>query len=70
MILTHADLRKLTTRGSRRLILAELTAMGIHYELGLDGWPRVLQAHVEEVLRGKDAKRERRTEPNFEELGA
>lgn len=66
MILTRADLRLLTARKARRLICAELDALGIHYAVGLDGWPRVLRDHAEEVLSGKQAAR-RRTRPNFAE---
>lgn len=68
MILTRADLRELTGRKARRLICAELQAIGVHFQVGLDGWPRVLRSHAEQVLSGSKPASRRKTEPNFEAL--
>lgn len=69
MILTRDDLRSLTGRKARRLICAELDALGMHYAIGIDGWPRVLREHAEQVLSGRKASR-RGTQPDFEATGA
>lgn len=64
MILTRSDLKLLTARASRKLICEELDAMGINYALGIDGWPRVLQSHAEDVLCGRSGTK-RRTRPDY-----
>jgi len=63
MILARAELRELTSRASRRLMCKELDAMGIHYELGIDGWPRVLREHMQSVLSGQTVRR--KTRPTY-----
>ena len=64
MILSLQELKDITGTATRRTMLAALSAMGVHYVLGIDGWPRVSRDLMEEVLRGKTSKR--RTRPNFE----
>ncbi len=64
MILSRSDLKLLTARASRKLICEELDAMGINYALGIDGWPRVLQSHAEDVLCGRGGAK-RKTRPDF-----
>ncbi len=63
-VLPLDELKRLTRRASRKLVCKELDNMGIHYELGIDGWPRVLEAHAEDVLSGRSGAR-RKTRPDF-----
>lgn len=69
MILTRDELRALTGRKAKKLMPKELVALGIHFEIGTDGWPRVLRTHVEQVLSGRTTVR-RKTRPNFEGIEA
>lgn len=65
MILSRTELKEVTGYATRRTVCACLQAMGVHYVLGIDRWPRVGREHMNEVLSGKKTKR--RVAPNFEE---
>jgi hypothetical protein len=54
------EIKRLTRRGQRRTVIAELRRRGIRFDVAHDGWPVVFLPEVSEV----PSKR-----PNFAALG-
>ena len=68
MVLARSEIKEITGRATRKTVCACLKAMGVHFVLGVDGWPRVGREHMNEILSGKSERR--RTRPIFENSGA
>ena len=70
MFLNRDELLELSGCHHRRKVADWLTAAGYRFEIGADGWPRVLRAAVEAKLLPTAAKRTMmKTEPDFTAYG-
>ena len=52
MFLTHQEIKRLTTRGTRKGQLAWLRENGYPHDVNAAGWPVVLREYVEKRLGG------------------
>lgn len=70
LFLSRDELIEFSGLQQKQKVAAWLTATGYRFEIGADGWPRVLRAAVEAKLLPSTAKRTlKKTEPDFSVYG-
>jgi len=67
--LTRDELRETTGRSMRHTVIRELEAMGVPFEIGSDGWPKVDERAYDQVMGVKGQRAGRKAEAVMD-LGA
>lgn len=70
MFLTKDDICELTGYKNHAKQIAWLCRNGIKFLISQDGTPRVLMSHLHEIMGNTTKSTRRRSEPNFDSLGA